>query len=122
MEQARRSREKVIEAARGAFLVNGYARTTIAAIASEAGVSAETIYKAFGGKAGLVRAIYERGLAGRDPTPAPERPIRVRSSANGARSPPKYRPSFPPSCCSCERRRQPIPILRGCSKKPTNNG
>jgi len=36
-------------------------------------VSVETIYKAFGGKPGLVRAIYDRGLAGREPVPAFER-------------------------------------------------
>lgn len=73
VEQARKSRENVIDAARRAFLANGYAQTTITAIASEAGVSVETIYKAFGGKTGLVRAIYERGLEGREATPAPQR-------------------------------------------------
>ena len=73
MEQAQRNRENIIEVARRAFLERGYAATTINAIAQEAGVSIETIYKSFGGKAGLVRAIYERGLAGRGDTPAPER-------------------------------------------------
>jgi AcrR family transcriptional regulator len=33
-------------------------------------VSVETIYKTFGGKAGLVRAICEKALAGRGPVPA----------------------------------------------------
>jgi len=33
----------------------------------------ETIYKAFGGKPGLVRAIYERGLTGRGTVPAYQR-------------------------------------------------
>ena len=73
MEQAQRNRENIIEVARRAFLERGYAATTINAIAQEAGVSIETIYKSFGGKAGLVRAIYERGLAGRGDRPAPER-------------------------------------------------
>jgi AcrR family transcriptional regulator len=45
----------------------------VALIAAEAGVSAETIYKTFGGKPGLVRAIHERGLAGRGKAPAPDR-------------------------------------------------
>ncbi|HEV2769765.1 MAG TPA: TetR/AcrR family transcriptional regulator [Solirubrobacteraceae bacterium] len=62
--QARRNRETVLDAAQRQFLDQGYAATTIAAIAGEAGVSVETIYKAFRGKAGLVRAIYERGLEG----------------------------------------------------------
>src|SRR4051812_21114288 len=73
VEGARRSRENVIDVARRAFLANGYAGTTIVAIASEARVSVETVYKAFGGKTGLVRAIYELGLEGRQSTPAPRR-------------------------------------------------
>jgi AcrR family transcriptional regulator len=71
--QALRNREVILEAAQRQFLEGGYAATTIAAIAAEASVSVETIYKAFGGKPGLVRAIYERGLAGREPIPAFER-------------------------------------------------
>jgi DNA-binding transcriptional regulator YbjK len=42
--QARRSREAILDAARRQFLDAGYAATTIAAIAAEAGVSVETIY------------------------------------------------------------------------------
>jgi len=71
--QARRSREAILDAAQRQFLQGGYAATTIAAIAAEAVVSVETIYKAFGGKPGLVRAIYQRGLAGREPVPAFQR-------------------------------------------------
>ncbi|MDP9000769.1 MAG: TetR/AcrR family transcriptional regulator [Myxococcota bacterium] len=63
----------MIEVARRAFLEHGYAATTISTVAQEAGVSVETVYKGFGGKVGLVRAIYERGLAGRGPEPAPHR-------------------------------------------------
>jgi hypothetical protein len=36
------------------------------------------IYKAFGGKAGLVRAIYDRGLSGRGTVPAYERSDEMR--------------------------------------------
>ncbi len=53
----RRSQEAVLEAAQRRFLRAGYGATTIAAIAADAAVSVETIYKAFGGKRGLVRAI-----------------------------------------------------------------
>jgi AcrR family transcriptional regulator len=52
------------------LLTDGYAPTTIASIADVAGVSVETIYKTFGGKPGLVRAIQERGLAGAGPIAA----------------------------------------------------
>jgi AcrR family transcriptional regulator len=71
--QALRNREAILDAAQRQFLDAGYAGTTIAAIAAEASVSVETIYKAFGGKPGLVRAIYERGLAGSQPGPAFQR-------------------------------------------------
>src|SRR6266545_7322356 len=71
--QARRNQEAILDAAQRQFLQGGYGATTIAAIAGEAGVSVETVYKAFGGKPGLVRAIYQRGLAGREPIPAFQR-------------------------------------------------
>ena len=71
--QARRNRQAILDAAQRQFLEGGYVATTIAAVAAEAGVSVETIYKAFGGKPGLVRAIYQRGLAGQQPVPAFQR-------------------------------------------------
>ncbi|MDX6260882.1 MAG: hypothetical protein QOH84_2570 [Kribbellaceae bacterium] len=71
--QARRTREEILDVAERQFLDIGYAATTIAAVAADAGVSVETIYKAFGGKSGLVRAIYDRGLTGRESVPAYER-------------------------------------------------
>src|SRR5215218_7531554 len=76
--QARRNREAILDAAQRQFLEGGYAATTIAAIAAEAGVSVETIYKAFGGKPGLVRAIYDRGLVGRQAVPAYRRADEMR--------------------------------------------
>lgn len=72
-EQAARTRRTILDVARREFLAHGYAGTTVARIASEAGTSVETVYKAFGGKAGMVRALWERGLGGRGPVPAPER-------------------------------------------------
>ena len=76
--QARLSREAVLDAAQRQFLAAGYAATTIATIAKEAGVSVETIYKSFGGKSGLVRAIYERGLTGHGPVAAYQRSDEMR--------------------------------------------
>jgi AcrR family transcriptional regulator len=78
-EQARRNRDAVLDAAERRFLTDGYGLTTIASVAGEAGVSAETVYKAFGGKAGLVTAIWERGLEGRGPVPAPQRSDEMRA-------------------------------------------
>jgi AcrR family transcriptional regulator len=79
--QALRNREAILDVAQQQFLAGGYAAATIAAIATEASVSVETIYKAFGGKPGLVRAIYERGLSGRQPIPAFERSDAMREDA-----------------------------------------
>lgn len=72
-QEARRTRMGVLDAARRLFLSNGYADTTIASIAEAADVSVETVYKAFGGKSGLVRAIWDRGLEGAGPIPAERR-------------------------------------------------
>lgn len=83
--QAERSREAVLDAASRQFLDHGYASTTVAAIAREAQVSVETIHKQFGGKSGLVRALYERGLTGRGATPAYERSDAMRASETDPR-------------------------------------
>ena len=62
--QSRRS--AIIEAAARLFLDNGYAETTIAQIAAEAGVSPQLIYAAFNGKAGLLAGVLDRVAAGDD--------------------------------------------------------
>jgi AcrR family transcriptional regulator len=79
-ERARQTRGQITDAARELFLADGYAATTIAAIAAAAGVSVETIYKGFGGKPGLVRAIVEQGLAGAGPVPAERRSDQIRDT------------------------------------------
>ena len=71
--QAQATRDAILEAARRRFLEDGFSGTTIASIATDIGVSVDTIYKTFGGKPGLVRAIYERGLAGEGPVHAEAR-------------------------------------------------
>ncbi len=72
-EQARQGRERIMDVALEKFLADGFASTTVAAIAEAAAVSPDTIYKAFGGKPGLVRALCERGLQGGGTTPAEQR-------------------------------------------------
>jgi AcrR family transcriptional regulator len=84
--QARRTQQAIFDAAERQVLQGGYAATTIAAIAAEAGVSVETIYKAFGGKPGLVRAIYERGLTGGEPISAFERSDAMREHETDPRT------------------------------------
>ena len=72
-EQARQTRDAILAVARRRFLADGFAPTTIAVIAADAGVSVDTVYKAFGGKPGLVRAICQQALAGQGPIPAETR-------------------------------------------------
>ena len=74
-EQARARRLAVVLAARDLFERDGYRPTTIAAIAAHAGVSAESVYKGFGTKAALAKAVFDIALAGDDePVPVAERP------------------------------------------------
>ena len=63
---AQSRRAAIVEAAARLFLADGYAETTIAAVAAEAGVSAQLVYAAFGGKAGLLWAALDRVAAGDD--------------------------------------------------------
>ena len=78
-EQARRSHAAVLDHAQRLLLEDGYATTTLPSIAAAAGVSVETIHKAFGGKAGLVRAIRDRALAGEGPVHAERRSDAMRA-------------------------------------------
>jgi AcrR family transcriptional regulator len=84
--EAARSHARVLEVAERLLLSNGYAATSVAAVATAAGVSAELIYKAFGGKAGLVREIQRRGLLGAGPVAAPERSDAASATDIDARS------------------------------------
>jgi AcrR family transcriptional regulator len=72
-EQAQRTRDAIIAAAGRRFLDDGYGATTIASVAAQAGSSVDTIYKSFGGKAGLLRAVCEEALTGSGPVPAERR-------------------------------------------------
>ena len=62
--QAERNRLAVLDVAERQILTRGYTATTVGSVAAAAGVSVEMVYKAFGGKAGLVTAIRDRRLAG----------------------------------------------------------
>jgi AcrR family transcriptional regulator len=74
-EQARERRLAVVLAARELFGRDGFRLTTIAAIAKHAGVSAESVYKGFGTKATLAKAVFDLELAGDDePVPVAARP------------------------------------------------
>jgi AcrR family transcriptional regulator len=72
--QARESRRAMLDAGRRLFLEHSYASTTIPMVAAEAGVSVQTVYKAFENKPGLVKALVDVALVGDDePVPMMER-------------------------------------------------
>jgi AcrR family transcriptional regulator len=76
-EQAAQTRADILAAAGRLFRDRGYAATSMPVIASEAGVVVETVYRAFGSKAALFRAVIEAVLAGgpaRAETPVEDRP------------------------------------------------
>ena len=73
---ARRTREQVLRAARALFVQRGYAETTVAALAAEAGVSAETVYATFGSKAGVLKTLFDVTVVGDDePAALPDRKV-----------------------------------------------
>ena len=64
----------------------GFSGTTIAKIAEDAGVSEETVYKTFGNKIALVRAIRDKAVAGEGPVHAERRSDRMQASENDPRT------------------------------------
>ena len=72
-ERSAATRARTLDCGRALLLADGYAATTVTSIAADAGVSPETVYRLFGGKAGLVRAICEHALEGAGPVPAQQR-------------------------------------------------
>lgn len=87
-QQAQQNRHAVLASARQRFLAQGYAATTIAEIARDAGVSVETVYKAFATKAGVLKALFDVSVAGDDePIPMAQRDViqKVRDAPAAAR-------------------------------------
>jgi len=68
--QAAQTRDDVLAAAIRRFSTAGWAGTTIAGIASDAGVAVETIYSGFGSKKALLRAAMDVAVVG-DAEPIP---------------------------------------------------
>jgi AcrR family transcriptional regulator len=76
-EQAAQTRRDLLAGAGALFRQRGYAATSIPLIASEVGVAVETIYRNFGSKAGLFKAVVEAAVAGgseRADVPVEQRP------------------------------------------------
>ncbi len=65
-EQAAATRREILEAAQRLFERQGYAGTTMAAIAAEARVALKTVYVAFETKSGVLRGLWNLLLRGDD--------------------------------------------------------
>jgi len=73
--QAQQTRAAVLAACGALFAERGWAATGVRDIASEAGVSVETVYATLGGKVALLTAALDGAVAGdHEPIPLSERP------------------------------------------------
>jgi AcrR family transcriptional regulator len=63
---AAETRRRILDAARALFDSEGYAATTVAAIAQRAGVATDTVYATVGPKPVLFRELVETALSGTD--------------------------------------------------------
>ncbi|HWJ82654.1 MAG TPA: TetR/AcrR family transcriptional regulator [Nocardioides sp.] len=64
--RAEQTRTQIVETAQGLLLKGGYTKMTVASLAAAAGVSPQTVYNSVGGKAAVVKAVYDRMIAGDD--------------------------------------------------------
>jgi AcrR family transcriptional regulator len=82
-EQSHRTRERIIAAATEQFAANGYAATTIRAVAVAAGVSVPSVELAYGTKAQLLKTAIDVAIAGDDaPVPVLERDWAAQAQAS----------------------------------------
>ncbi|HEX8209595.1 MAG TPA: TetR/AcrR family transcriptional regulator [Longimicrobium sp.] len=119
-EQAKLTRERIIEAAATLFLEHGYKGTTVARIAESAGVAAETVYAAFGGKRGLLEGVVEHAIsdAPSDRTTTPEGGSHDAMVADMAALPTSRERlrAYVAFCCSVLARTSPFhAVLRGAA-------
>lgn len=62
--QTQETRRRILDAATRLFVAQGYAATTVTAVAAEAGVVPETIYGTVGGKNALLHEVIRASFAG----------------------------------------------------------
>lgn len=77
--RAQDTRERIVEAARGLFLDNGYHATTLPQIAARAGVAIQTVYAVYGSKAGILAVLADSATHQPDALAAYERAIKEES-------------------------------------------
>ena len=85
--QAAATRRSILDAAHALFVADGYAATTIQAIADDAGVAVQTVYAVFGNKRRLDQVI-EAAIVGDDDPDARDGPARGPGVRRGVRPAP----------------------------------
>ncbi|WP_347954537.1 TetR/AcrR family transcriptional regulator [Gordonia aichiensis] len=76
---ARETRRRILAVARTSLVDDGYPALRISTLAAAAGVSPQTVYNAIGGKAEVLKAVYDVAVVGDDePVPMSERPEFIR--------------------------------------------
>ncbi|HEX6970571.1 MAG TPA: helix-turn-helix domain-containing protein [Micromonosporaceae bacterium] len=74
-DNAKRTRRAIVAAAGDLFMAKGYAATSLAEVATAAGVARPTVFAAFGSKPALLRQVLDEALAGDDAAvPVAQRP------------------------------------------------
>ncbi|MFE1953645.1 TetR/AcrR family transcriptional regulator [Streptomyces sp. NPDC059524] len=63
-ERSRRTREKIVEAARELFVAQGYGATSLQEVADRAGVAVQTVYFVFRNKRTLFKDVVDTSIAG----------------------------------------------------------
>ena len=116
-DQARRTRQRILEAALALFAERGYAGTTIAAVAERAGVSHETVYGTVGGKRRLLEDVIELAIAG-DEEGAAAHEDELWAEIDGLPEPPDRLARMVDYSCAILSRTRPIhTVIRGAADK-----
>ncbi len=115
-DQARQTRKRVLEAAFDLFAERGYAGTTIAAVAEQAGVSPETIYLTVEGKRGLLEGVIETTIVG-DGDPAAQEDGLWAEIAELPTAPARLARMVDFSCAILARTRPIHSVIRGAADK-----
>jgi AcrR family transcriptional regulator len=116
-DQAEQTRRRILESAFRLFAERGYAGTTIAAVAEDAGVSPETIYLSLGGKRGLLEGAIEMAITGAADDGATQEDTRWPTVAEQPGAPERLEKMVDYSCRILARTRPIHAVIRGAADK-----
>jgi AcrR family transcriptional regulator len=109
--RAQATRERVVAAAAPLFVAHGYLDTTMAELAAAAGVAVQTLYLAFGGKAAVLRAVWDAA--------GPERPAGWTAALAAAPDGPAALARHVDATTAAVERRHPLDaVLRAAAADP----